>query len=171
MCTGWASQPLKRKKVSDRRWRNCLVGVAQQNLCVARAGSLGPYLGQYFDPWRLWSLCWAHPWENSRNLPKPCLVRGSVSQSPSPQAPNVPGAPPAPPDCSSRREGCFRLEARGLLTQPPSPPGQRRGAARLRGARASACRPLRTLTPQPGPAAPEAASPAPSRTHYESTET
>ena len=99
------------------------------------------------------------------------LVRGSVSKSPSPQAPNVLGAPPAPPQCSSRLEGYFRLEARGSSDPAAFSPGPRRGAARLRAARASASRPLRTLTRQPGPAAPEEASQAPSRTHYESTET
>ena len=159
------------KEVSDRRWRNCLVGVAQQNLCVARAGSLGPYLGQYFDPWRLWSLCWAYPWENSRNLPKPCLVRGSASRSPSPRPQTSQERPQLHPTAPAGWKGISGWKREVLLTQPPSPPCQRRGAARLRGARASASRPLRTLTPQPGPAAPEAASPAPSRTHYESSET
>lgn len=77
--------------------------------CVARARSPGPYLGQYFDPWRLWNLCWAYPWENQRNAPNPALCVGggrgggkergvgSISEgsfSPGPKRPTG-AAPPA----------------------------------------------------------------------------
>lgn len=147
------------KKVSDRRWRNSLVGVVQQNLCVARAGSLGPYLEQYFDPWRLWSLCWAHPWENSRNLPKPCLVRGSVSPSPSPQAPNVLGGPQLHHTAPAGWKGISGWKRGALLTQPPSPPA--RGAGPLGAGEPAHPHPARFAASHAKPAPPPQRPPRP----------
>lgn len=41
----------------------------EQGIRAMGAGSVGLYLGQNFDPRRLWNLCGVHPW-NTHKIPK-----------------------------------------------------------------------------------------------------